>query len=52
MRTLPWLNIEVALSTTSKISTATAGAPSTSDDGELDEHRQQDLERMKAQRRW
>ena len=27
-RTLPWLNIEVALSSTSKISTATAGAPS------------------------
>ena len=28
MRTLPWLNIEVAFSSTSKISTATAGAPS------------------------
>ena len=27
-RTLPWLNIEVALSSTSKMSTATAGAPS------------------------
>ena len=25
---MPWLNIEVALSSTSKISTATAGAPS------------------------
>ena len=28
MRTLLWLNIEVAFSSTSKIKTATAGAPS------------------------
>ena len=47
-RTLPWLNIAVAFSSTSKISTATAGAPSDRDDRELDQHRQQDLDRMKA----
>jgi hypothetical protein len=27
MRTVPWLNIEVALSSTSKINTTTAGEP-------------------------
>jgi hypothetical protein len=45
MRTLLWLNIEVALSNTSKSRTATGGYH----DGELDHHRQQDLDRMETQ---
>jgi hypothetical protein len=40
---LPWLNIAVALSSTSKITTASTGGPEHGDGGELDQHRQADL---------
>ena len=52
MRTLPWLNIDVALSSTSKIRTAERRRAERGDDGELDQHRKQDLDRVEAQRRW
>ena len=48
MRTLLWLNIDVAFSSTSKISTASAGAPSSAMTRELDEQGKQDLDRVEA----
>ena len=48
MRTLLWLNIDVAFSSTSNISTASAGAPSSAMTRELDEQGEQDLDRMEA----
>ena len=50
MRTLPWLNIEVALSSTSKTSTASAGCRSPHH-GELDEHGEHDLDGVEAHAR-
>ena len=50
-RTLPWLNMDVALSTTSKMSTASGNAPSTRTAAELDDHREDNLARMETQPR-
>ena len=43
--------MEVAFSTTSKISTATGGAPSSNNGGKLDDHREDNLARMEPQPR-
>jgi hypothetical protein len=49
MRTLPWLNIEVALSKASKINTANRGCAYRNDHRRLDHERQQNLDRVEAQ---
>ena len=48
---MPWLNIEVALSSTSKTSTASAGAPSAATTPSLITIEKQDLDRVKAHAR-
>ena len=49
MRTLLWLNIEVALSSTSKMSTASAGAPRTATTANLIRIDSSDFDRVEAQ---